>query len=757
MADFEGPGAITQAAPSIAASGDVVNPGGTQPAGFIIGYGNVIHEGGSVVAQAAPSVVASGYCLNTAGTGAVTQPAASISGTGNTGVGVQAVITQAAGRISGVGVVRSVPSLTPEQLAARLAVTSRRDMQLPRVPTNADPVTQQWFNAIGRIIDKYILGGDSSRLVSINDLVAGGIADRNGTGLTTPQGNLTTPPKVTGLAADGALASIIIQWINPVFPNYSHTELWRASIDDIGQAVMIQQTPVESYTDMVGSGSTKYYWARAVSTAGVKGDWSAAAGVQGRTGFDPTYVRDIMTSAVWQAVTPYAAYQYVRPTEPNGYQYACIDGGRTGGDEPTWPTAVGDTVSDGDIVWQCVAADARVPFVVGTDPGGNPAVFIDTAYIEDATITSAKIGDLVADKITTGNLNANLHVLSKLWSGFDEYANPGNDSGFWLGVDAGIPRLHMNTGLSGGSRYIKFTGTDIEMNVDIMSGADIHADDLTADSARLTRAQIDYLAVPELVTASNYTVEQSIGIDDPRFEQFLCFPGGCWKTETWASNSLMMGNGAFRNYAFFQTGLYSSIIPYDIPDLGTRYRARQKEIGLTIRITAPGIGKYDIDDYRNYLVVYILDEYQTIANGTAYSDASPTTGLPSTYLGKIVVPYIDSAAEVEIPVLQDTGLGDTQVCTATFETQRLYQDVVSSNLLHRTVSTLVSSSVILRINGDDEAFGYSLGRRLKCAVVYKADPWVGSKDDFDQFGTITVEMQVISDTSVVVASSDVRL
>ena len=121
MADFEGPGAITQAAPSIAASGNVVNPGGTQPAGYISGVGNVIYEGGSVVAQAAPYVVASGYCLNTAGTGTVTQPAAVISGTGNTGVGVQAVITQAAGRISGIGVVRSVPSLTPEQLATRAA------------------------------------------------------------------------------------------------------------------------------------------------------------------------------------------------------------------------------------------------------------------------------------------------------------------------------------------------------------------------------------------------------------------------------------------------------------------------------------------------------------------------------------------------------------------------------------------------------------------------------------------------------------
>lgn len=742
MADFEGPGAITQAAPSIAASGDVVNPGGTQPAGFISGVGNIIYEGGSVVAQAAPSVAASGYCLNTAGTGAVTQPAAAISGTGNTGVGAQAVITQAAGRISGVGVVRSVPSLTPEQLAARIAVVSRRDMQIPRVPTNADPVTQQWFNAIGRIIDKYILGADSSRLVSISDLVAGGIADRNGTGVTVPQGNLTTPPKVTGLVADGALASIIIGWINPVFPNYSHTELWRASIDDIGQAVMIQQTPVESYIDMVGSGSTKYYWARAVSTAGVKGDWNAAAGVQGRTGFDPTYVRDIMTSASWKAVTPYAAYQYVRPTEPNGYQYACIDGGRTGGDEPTWPTTVGNTVSDGDIVWQCVAADARVPFVVGTDPDGNPAVFIDTAYIEEATITSAKIFDLNVDKLVAGALKANVQLTSKLWYGFEEYGNPGFAPGLWIGSGGdGLPRLHLSCGGDPDSpttRFLNFDGNELKLQVDIASGADIHADDLTADSAKLTRAQIDYLAAPEVVVASDYVTEQAIGIGDPRFEQYLCFPGGCWKTESATSPSLLLGTGPYRNFGFFQTGLFSSIVPYDYSSLTTRYRAKSKSIGVSIRLTAPGAGILSGRGGAgtgSWIDLYIFDEYQSLSS-TAYSASPHNTGVPSTYLAKIPVTYAGNADEVT--VYQNTGYGDVDILTATIEPNG-------------------AGSIIVRIENDEEWLGYAGGRRLRFAVVFKTYFDIAASRDDDLYGKITLDVQVVSDISNVAAVNDTRI
>ena len=46
-------------------------------------------------------------------------------------------------------------------------------------------------------------------------------------------------------------------------------------VDDIGLAVLIASTAVESYTDNVGSAATKYYWARGISDQGVKGDFNA--------------------------------------------------------------------------------------------------------------------------------------------------------------------------------------------------------------------------------------------------------------------------------------------------------------------------------------------------------------------------------------------------------------------------------------------------------------------------------------------------
>lgn len=60
----------------------------------------------------------------------------------------------------------------------------------------------------------------------------------------------------------------------------------------------------------------------------------------------------------WRASTRYSLNEIVVPTIPNGYYYQCsrlwgsgVNRGRTGSSEPTWPTAVGDTVRDNNAQW----------------------------------------------------------------------------------------------------------------------------------------------------------------------------------------------------------------------------------------------------------------------------------------------------------------------------------------------------------------------------------------------------------------------
>ena len=367
----------------------------------------------------------------------------------------------------------------------------------------------------------------------------------------------------------------------------------------------------------------------------------------------------------------------------------------------------------------------------------NPAVYIDTAYIEDATITSAKIGDLVADKITTGNLLANIQLMSKLWAGFSEYGNPSNDSGFWIGMDGGSPRLHINTGLSGGGRYLRFDGENIEMNVDILSGADISADDLFADSATLTRAEITNLSIRTLVTPSDWINEADppITIDMPEYDNFLCYASGCRKTASWSSGRLILGSGFSRPFAFFQTGYYSGVVPYDYSDSSTKYRCKTKAVAMRIKVTAPSAHyAFSRDWYtRSYMTVYILNQWQSLSSAE-YNASPATSGVPSTYLAKIEL----TGGAHEVTAKQNTGSGDVDAFQVFSETP-------------------ASNEVLLTIEDDQEFLGYVSGQSLRFAVVYRIFYQAGGSDDDTVYGTIAVDAQIDTLIQLDVADNDASL
>lgn len=463
----------------------------------------------------------------------------------------------------------------------------RRDIQIPKVPVSGDKATQSWMTAVGSMLSKYIGGGSNDRLVSAGELIDGGLAGV-GTGgfLTSPPRNLTKPPKVTGLTANGALASIFVSWHNPSFSNYAYTELWRADIDDIGQAVLIASTAVESYTDNVGSAATKYYWARAVSDQGVKGDFNAASGTKGTTSLDPDYVMQVLTSSTWKPNTTYYPFQYVRPTVENGFQYAAVDGGTSGSTEPTWPTTINATVNDGTIQWITVPVDARIPFVLGTLEDGTPAVFMDVAYIKNATITSAKISELIADKIETGKLKANLQVMNKLWYGFEEFANGSNQTGFWLGVESGVPKFKIDTGAANGNKSLTYDGYDLKLTGDGLF------DDIFVDSARFETISTNTISYNQRVVPSDYLAENGIGLNSNDYQGYLCAVDSINKTtnNTGANYDiylfsssptplLVTGNGLIQVIC---SNLYIS--PYDELNKMSFVRFKDKKIAFTIKI-----------------------------------------------------------------------------------------------------------------------------------------------------------------------------
>lgn len=69
--------------------------------------------------------------------------------------------------------------------------------------------------------------------------------------------------------------------------------------------------------------------------------------------FGTTPKRNGVNIATWVATDPVAAGEYVIPTDIDAdpYRFEATTAGTSGASEPTWPTALGATVTDGTVVW----------------------------------------------------------------------------------------------------------------------------------------------------------------------------------------------------------------------------------------------------------------------------------------------------------------------------------------------------------------------------------------------------------------------
>lgn len=71
------------------------------------------------------------------------------------------------------------------------------------------------------------------------------------------------------------------------------------------------------------------------------------------------HYRDEAGGTAWAATTAYALDNVVVPTSSNGWRYVCTTAGTSAGSEPTWPTTLGGTVTDGTVQWTAVRDGIR--------------------------------------------------------------------------------------------------------------------------------------------------------------------------------------------------------------------------------------------------------------------------------------------------------------------------------------------------------------------------------------------------------------
>lgn len=252
-------------------------------------------------------------------------------------------------------------------------------------------------------------------------LVAGG----DGTDIEVVE----APTAAMDLEVFGSFAKNILQWAAATYQGHAYTEIWRAQVDDLGQAVEIDGEQFRLWADenlpKTSLAETYFYWIRHVNKNGDAGAYNAVAGTPGRTADDPEYLLQLAAEK-WQASYDYAAGDLAMPTAPNGYCYeVTVDGGSSGETEPTWPTVIDEEVVDGDLTWKCTATFSFEAFFKLALVGGVPKLTLKELFLADGIIKKVMIGDAEIDDAKVANLSA-AKLLAGIISAADIYL--GNSS-----------------------------------------------------------------------------------------------------------------------------------------------------------------------------------------------------------------------------------------------------------------------------------------------------------------------------------------
>lgn len=176
----------------------------------------------------------------------------------------------------------------------------------PRFP---QPDQQKHIDSVSKNIA--ILTGQTKntkdRAVLVRDLMDFGILDargrfsggggttivgggNNGGGIVNPSPE--TPTKPINVRASAAFTTIMVQWDFPNYAGHQHAEIWRNTVDALGdmqdprtegEAVLVATVAGSMFMDNVLPETGYYYWVRFVNTEGLTGPVHSASGVYAET------------------------------------------------------------------------------------------------------------------------------------------------------------------------------------------------------------------------------------------------------------------------------------------------------------------------------------------------------------------------------------------------------------------------------------------------------------------------------------------
>lgn len=171
--------------------------------------------------------------------------------------------------------------------------------KLPTVVSNLAPDLRAFVNRVREAID----GKGGNRLVSVDDLINGGVVVPGPGGTIVPPGSgvVGPPPAPVNVSATGGVYNIFVEWDDPRYFGHSHAEVWGADTNNLGTAVLLGMTPGVVYVDSVPPNTSRYYWVRFVNILDTAGPYNAVDGVLGQTSPDVGYLLDTLTNSITES------------------------------------------------------------------------------------------------------------------------------------------------------------------------------------------------------------------------------------------------------------------------------------------------------------------------------------------------------------------------------------------------------------------------------------------------------------------------
>jgi len=206
-------------------------------------------------------------------------------------------------------------------------------------------------------------------------------------GVTSEEVSCVAPPAPSGLETSGAMTSIMLLWDGVGYGVcYSHTEVWRSDVEDIGAAILIGTTAAGMYVDAVGSSAQYYYWVRFVNIKGDSGAYNQTIGTLGETAPDVGYLIDQLSDA-YGSTSEAPFFQIDTATTINGVE---IPAG---------------TYMKAAYIYDAAITNAMIGNLA-VDTANIALLAVDTAQIANLAVTNAQIENLNASKLNAGYIHA---------------------------------------------------------------------------------------------------------------------------------------------------------------------------------------------------------------------------------------------------------------------------------------------------------------------------------------------------------------